>query len=186
MRRLSLLCVLLLPLTAFAQALPGTKPLEMKGDLARHMLDGIDRALTRATSASIAQRKEHWHLDYSSHEAYAKSVAPNRERLKKIIGVVDPRLPVKQVEHVGGTAQGATVAITDLYTVVAVRWPVLPGVYGEGLLLEPRGKPRAAVVAIPDADQTPEVLVGLAPGLPAAAQLRATWPSRAVALSFPR
>jgi len=47
-----------------------------------------------------------------------------------------------------------------------VRWPVLPGVYGEGLLLEPtKGEPKACVVAIPDADQTPEMIVGLAPGL---------------------
>src|SRR5207248_8000647 len=52
----------------------------------------------------------------------------------------------------------------------AVRWPVLEGVEGEGLLLRPAGKPVACVVALPDADQTPEMLVGLAPGVPAAAQ----------------
>ena len=39
------------------------------------------------------------------------------------------------------------------------------GVYGEGLLLEPKGEAVACVVAIPDADQTPEMLAGLAPGL---------------------
>ena len=43
---------------------------------------------------------------------------------------------------------------------------MLPGVSGEGLLLEPRAKPKACVVAIPDAAQTPEMLVGLAAGLP--------------------
>ena len=43
----------------------------------------------------------------------------------------------------------ALVAETDGYKVYAVRWPVLQGVDGEGLLLEPNGKPVASVVAIP-------------------------------------
>src|SRR5262249_39227107 len=46
----------------------------------------------------------------------------------------------------------------------------LEGVDAEGLLLEPKGKPLACVVALPDADQTPEMLVGLAPGVPEQAQ----------------
>jgi dienelactone hydrolase len=41
-----------------------------------------------------------------------------------------------------------------------VRWPVLPGVNGEGLLMEPTAKPTACVVAIPDADGAPESLAG--------------------------
>src|SRR5437879_3800443 len=36
---------------------------------------------------------------------------------------------------------------------------------GEGLFLQPNGETRARVVAIPDADQTPEMIAGLAPGL---------------------
>ena len=42
---------------------------------------------------------------------------------------------------------------------------MLDGVSGEGLLLQPAGTPRAYVIAIPDADQTPEQIVGLAPGV---------------------
>src|SRR5208282_2367562 len=52
----------------------------------------------------------------------------------------------------------------------AVRWPVFEGVDAEGLLLEPKGKPVASVVAIPDADGTPEMISGLAPGLAKEAQ----------------
>ncbi len=47
---------------------------------------------------------------------------------------------------------------------------MLPGVDGEGLLLEPTGKVVANVVAIPDADWTPEMVVGLAPGVPKESQ----------------
>jgi cephalosporin-C deacetylase-like acetyl esterase len=40
---------------------------------------------------------------------------------------------------------------------------VLPGVEGEGLLIEPKGKVHGHVVLIPDAGQLPESLVGLGP-----------------------
>ena len=44
-------------------------------------------------------------------------------------------------------------------------------VTGEGLLLVPtNGKPVANIVAIPDCNQTPEQLVGLAPGVPSESQ----------------
>ena len=51
--------------------------------------------------------------------------------------MVDVRLPVTELEYVGGTASPAEVARTKRYTVHAVRWPVLEGVEGEGLLLRP-------------------------------------------------
>ena len=57
------------------------------------------------------------------------------------------------------------------FEVFAVRWPVVRGIEGEGLLLVPTGrKPIADCVAIPDADQTPEMLVGLVPGVPPESQ----------------
>jgi dienelactone hydrolase len=172
MRRFALFAFafLFFPSGLVGQPLAGTKPLEMKGDLARQMLDGIDRYLTRETAAAVDRRKDYWKPDYSSPEAYVKSVSPNRERLRKIIGAVDPRLPVKELEFASSTGHGPKVAEFASYTVYAVRWPVLPGVFGEGLLLEPKGKPKARVVAVPDAEQTPEMLVGLVPGLPAEGQ----------------
>jgi dienelactone hydrolase len=151
------------------EPLPGTKSLDTEGDLAARMVEGIDKYLMRELAASVEKRKQYWKPDFSSTENYAKSVQPNRERLKKIIGVVDPRLPVK-MEYVATTDTPALVAETDLYKVYAVRWPVFEGVDGEGLLLEPKGKVVANVVAIPDADWTPEMLVGLAAGVPKEAQ----------------
>ncbi|MFA6546758.1 MAG: hypothetical protein WCS99_20240, partial [Limisphaerales bacterium] len=64
----------------------------------------------------------------------------------------------------------AVVAETPGFTVFSVRWPVLDGVTGEGLLLEPKSAARAQIVALPDADQTPEQLAGIAPGTPAKAR----------------
>ncbi len=147
------------------EILPGTQPLTLQGDLSAQMVAGIDRFLTRETAQSIGERQQYWHRDFSSAEAYDKSVEANRERLRKMIGAVDARLPVVALEFVGDTASPAKVAETEFFTVQAVRWPVFEGVFAEGLWLEPKGEPAACVVAIPDADQTPEMLAGLAPGL---------------------
>lgn len=149
-----------------AEPLPDTKPLTRDGDLAVQMVEGIDKYLMRELAASVEKRKEYWKPDFSSIEAYTKSVQPNRERLKKILGVVDERVSPVEMEYVGTTKQPALIAEADGYKVYTVRWSVLPGVNGEGLLLEPKGKVEAQVVALPDADWTPEMLVGLAPGLP--------------------
>lgn len=152
------------------RTLPGTKPLAKSGDFSAKMLDDMERHLLRATEEARAKRPSFWKRDFSSREAYERSVAANRERFRKMIGVVDNRLPIRELEIVSGTATPAEVARTEKYTIHAVRWPVLEGVDGEGLLLVPREKPKARVVALPDADQTPEQLVGLAPGIKAEGQ----------------
>ena len=63
------------------------------------------------------------------------------------------------------------IARSDGITVHRVRWQVLAGVTAEGLLLEPEGV-NAVVVALPDADWTPEAFCGLdGNAVPASAQL---------------
>src|SRR5437868_5430870 len=49
---------------AFARAepLPGTKPLEEKGDLAKIMVDGINKYLDREMAAAAEKRKQFWKL----------------------------------------------------------------------------------------------------------------------------
>jgi cephalosporin-C deacetylase-like acetyl esterase len=162
--------LLLLPLSAAAQALPGTQPLETKDDLAATMVAGIDKYLTGALAESPKKRAAVWKPDFSSPEAYAKWAAAKRQRLARILGVIDPRVTSVELEYVSTFKQPSLIAETNNYQVHTVRWPVLPGVDAEGLLLEPQGQARACVVAIPDADWTPEMLVGLAKGVPREAQ----------------
>jgi cephalosporin-C deacetylase-like acetyl esterase len=146
-----------------AEPLPETKPLTREGDLAAQMVEGIDKYLMRELAASVEKRKQFWKPDFSSPEAYTKSIQPNRERLKKILGVVAERVPFTGFELVGTTEQPALVAETDTYKVFAVRWPVLPGVDGEGLLLEPKGKVVAQVIVLPDPGDTPEDMLNMDP-----------------------
>jgi dienelactone hydrolase len=143
----------LAPFPLLAQnPLPGTASLTVQGDLALRMVDDINAYLLRATTESVGTRK------------------PDRERLKKIIGAVDPRFPGASVELDATTSTPALVAKGPSYKVYAVRWAVFDGVTAEGLLLEPEHTPVARVVAIPDADWSPEMLAGLAPGVDPAAQ----------------
>ncbi len=148
--------------------LPDTAPLQLQGDLAEQMVAGIDRFLLRKLSESVAKRLRHWHRDTSSAEKYHASVEPNRARLAKIIGVVDEREKVAALELVATTSRPAQIGRGHAFNAIAVRWPVMRGVQGEGLLLRPTPLDQpivANVVVLPDADQTPEQLAGLAPGI---------------------
>jgi len=181
-----LLLLILLCIRASAQDTPlgGTALLTTPGDLSTQMVAGIDRFLMRELEQSVGERAKFWHRDFSSPQGYEQSVQPNRERFRKIIGAVDARLPASSLELISTTETAALVAETDRFSIFAVRWPVFEGVFGEGLLLQPRLGARDSsassiihyptsiprVLAIPDADQTPEMLAGLAPGLAAEAQ----------------
>ena len=169
-RRLRYLAAVLVlfPLVMLGQEetpLPGTQPLTAQGDRSARMGAGIHRFLLRETEHSVAERARFWARDFASRAAYEKSVQPNRDRFRRYIGAVDERLPVKALEFLGSTETPEKVAETERYGVYAVRWPVFEGVHGEGLLLQPKREPIARIVAVPDADHTPEMLAGLAPGV---------------------
>jgi dienelactone hydrolase len=141
------------------------------------MVDGIHQFLLRRIQDAAQERGRLWQRDYQSVEDYNRSVSPNRERFRQIIGALDSRIGVRAPELMGTMVTSAQVAQGSGYKVYAVSWPVFDrvvadfdGLDAEGLLLQPAGKPVARVMAIPDADWTPEMLAGLAPGVPSAAQ----------------
>ena len=167
---ISLALPALLPDRLAAQPLPGTEPLTVEGDLAAQMVEGIDRFLTKQTSAAAARREAQWKRDFSSREASESSLASNRHRLRGLIGVADSKRLVDGFVLDATTERPSLVASTETYEIHAVRWPVLPGVNGEGLLFEPKTEPKANVIALPDADWSPEMLARLAPGVPESSQ----------------
>lgn len=154
--------------------LPGSSPLgESTGD-ARSvaLVAGIDRFVMREIGESVKGRAAFWKRDFTSPEAYEKSVEPNRMHLRKVLGVLeeDKRAPMQGLELVATTEHGPNLADAQSYTIHVVRWPVLDGVHGEGLLFKQRGEPKARIVLIPDADQTPEEMAGLIEGKEALGQ----------------
>ncbi len=144
--------------------LPGTEPLTWEGDLSARMMDGAHKFVERKIAESVNTRQRSWKRDLSSRAAYEKSVEANRVHLRAIAGVVDARERVV-MEQFGENDDSPLIAEAAAYRIHQVRWPVLEHVWGEGLLLEPRTTPTALVVALPDADQTPEQIAGLAPGI---------------------
>lgn len=142
-------------------SLPGTQPLDWTGDLSARMVEGIDQFLLKQIDASASGRSEHWKRDFSSLQAFEQSIESNRQRLRKIIGAVDPLTPgrLEQVTTISRSGSDSVLAMAGNYIVRAVRWPTFPGVYGEGLLLQPKEAAKACAVLIPDADQVPEDLV---------------------------
>ena len=155
-----------------AQVLHGTEALTFDGDLAAQMVEALDGYVSRAITGSIEGRIGLWNRDYSSHNAYTASVEPNRARLRKRIGCLDSRLPIEELSYSATTKTSAQLTEDESYTVSRVRWQVFDEVEGEGLLLEPKHNVpiTAQIVALPDADWTPEMIAGVADELPANAQ----------------
>ena len=126
-------------------ALPGTKLLEMEGDLAMKLIDGVDRFLMREIDHSIFRRNQYWSGTEEAKEE-------NRKEFQRILGTERDSI------HTDGFVyERGPVATTERVNIWRVRWRAFRDVYGVGLLLEPKeGQVSADVIAIPDADQKPE------------------------------
>jgi dienelactone hydrolase len=149
-----------------AQALPNTAKLTAEGDLSKQMVDGIRRYLLVETASSVTQRTRFWQRDFSSEKAYNRSLEGNRNRLRQMIGAVDPLVPNPRFQVITLPGESGVLAEAELWRAYQVRWPVIEGVEAEGLLLRPKNEVKARVVALPDADQAPELICGILPGLP--------------------
>lgn len=149
----------------------------MTGDLAAQMVEGIRKHLLRVTAESIGKRPGFRNRSPGSDRNYEESIVLERQHFQKIIGAVDRRVPEPALQVVTTTLANPEVAGGTRFKAYAVRWEVCDstaGEYGalegEGLLLQPLPAAVARVVAVPDADCSPEALAGLSPGVPAAAQ----------------
>jgi dienelactone hydrolase len=151
--------------------LSGTKPLEWREeDLSERLMEAAHAFVERKIGDAIAKRKTFWTYDFSSREAYVASIAENRAELAKILGVVDERVEVR-MERYGDDAAPSLVTETGTYRVHQARWPVFDGVFGEGLLIQPKRQAVGHVVVVPDASVLPEQMLGLVKVLDSQQQL---------------
>ncbi|MEX2670743.1 MAG: hypothetical protein WD294_01395 [Phycisphaeraceae bacterium] len=159
------------------ERIPGTQALTIEGDIAAKLLSGVDKFVMRQLDQTAQQRDQYWQRDLSSVAAHAQSVQPNRERLRYILGLRDARREFSHPQIVtqslavesqviargGGGEDGAAT-----YEVLELRWPTVGDVHASGLMLRPIGEKATSgpvVIAIPDADQTPEQIAGLSEGV---------------------
>ncbi len=168
---------------SFPDVLPGTQPLTIDRPLDEVMVEGIDRYALRAIEEAAAARPGKWRRDVSSPEAYQQSLEPYRQKLREILGVVDPRVAGRGLEELSRTSltgtdtPGTRVARSDneFYSILPARWQVLEGVTAEGVILEPAADEIVGqVIALPDSVWTPEEFCGADPDRPEASLL-ARW-----------
>jgi dienelactone hydrolase len=129
--------------------LPSTQPLTWDGPLDVRMMDGAHRFVERKIAESVAGRAKYWKRDFSSSAAYEKSVEPNRERFRKIVGLVDPRV-APAMERLAPGDDPEVIVETSRFRGFQVRWAVLDGVCGEGVLMQPKSAPHGYVVLLAD------------------------------------
>lgn len=154
------------------QSLPDTGPLPVGTNWSLGMQEGAHRFVDRLITESLSRRAGRWHRDTRSPEAYAVSVLPQRERLRSLLGVVDPRVSPVVLERFGDDDNPALTGTFEGGSIWQVRWTVLPGFQAEGLLVEPQGTPRGHLILLPDAAETPESCIGLDADSPRAQALR--------------
>jgi len=146
--------------------LANTEVLDWEGDLASRMVEGIDRFLLKEIEKARVERGKHWQRNFYSPLSYEKSVEPNRRRLARLLGVDKTERPERgRFEYTDWSLKPRAEA--EGYEARQVRWRAFGDVHGVGLLLEPKGEVVANVIAIPDADQSPEDIAGIT--------LRGTW-----------
>ena len=133
------------------------------------MVEGIHRFCSRELAKSPQRRDALWRRDYSTSDSYIESIKSNQDRFRQLVGATDARatagLKRRRFELLASMDHSSIVARSESVTVHAVRWQVLDGMTAQGLLLKP-DRIRAAVVALPDADWTPEMFCGLVESLP--------------------
>lgn len=153
-----------------AKTLAGTSTLEMEGDIASQLVDGVDRFVMKELDRSIQLRLADWpkpsdvdrdRLDDSAYEIATRGL---REELKMRIGMVDVRVPCESLTILSLVSPKSVepnwVSSTDDCKVYSVRWPVFEAVDATGLLVVPTGDIRFHAVLVPDAGQSPEQLCG--------------------------
>ncbi len=144
------------------ECLPGTGPAPVIEVPYRTMLDGLHRHADNLTVRLSTERRQLWEEALAGPDA-KPFLAERRQRLRRILGAADAR-PPSLVSVLRVAPDSDVLAQAGRVTLRAVRWTVLEAFCAEGILLEPAGTPRAAVILLPDCDQTPEALCGLGEG----------------------
>ncbi len=115
-------------------------------------------------AATPSLRDTRWQPDFSSPSAYEKSVSTHRQSLRKMLGLIEVA-PQKAVSRTLG--EGGNVEVEE------IRLP-LDGDFSMRALLfiAKTSQPAGAVIAIPDANQSPEEFAGIREGMATAPWLQ--------------
>jgi dienelactone hydrolase len=134
-------------------------------DLSARVMDGAHRFVDAQIRNAIQKREQ-----ALTNVTDAESLSRLRERLHQILGLADDRVAPHAFEKFGSGATPGLVTETEGFRVWQVRWQVLESYWAEGLLVEPAkasARQNIAWIALPDADETPEQILGIGSAAPA-------------------
>jgi len=140
--------------------LPNTTLLDA-GDLGTKMVSGIGTWLDTKTLENQTSRNEKFLSNAKKDSLDPKVLEQKKQTLKKILGIIDSPQSTEDLELLETLNKPALIFENKQYKILKIRWQVIEGLHGEGLLIEPKGKPIAQIVAIPPPDIIPESFCGL-------------------------
>jgi len=140
--------------------LPNTTLLEA-GDLGTKMVSGIGTWLDTKTLENQTLRNDKFLSNAKKDSLDPKVLEQKKLTLKKILGIIDAPKSTEDLELLETLNNPALIFENKQYKILKIRWQVIEGLHGEGLLIEPKGKPIAQIVAIPPPDIIPESFCGL-------------------------
>ncbi len=140
--------------------LPKTTFLEA-GDLGTKMVTGIGTWLDIKILENETLRNEKFVSNAKKDFLDPKVLEQKKQILKKILGIIDSPKLTEDLELHETLNKPALIYENKHYKILKIRWQVIDGLQGEGLLIEQKGKPIAQIIAIPAPDITPESFCGL-------------------------
>lgn len=157
-----------------SRILPGTRQLDTQEDLASVIVDGVDRFLLKQIDTLPGQRRAHW-----PKLAEAKSVEKEtpaklaeqwkaasgdlRKELAALDGMRDQRMATPKLTIELAPSRAAGLPGTNGWVAAPARWNIFEGVDAEGVWVAPsQVDPLFSAIVVPDADQMPEQMIGIA------------------------
>ena len=140
--------------------IPNTSLLE-KGDLGTKMVSDIGVWLDIKIKENHTLRNEQFLVNASKIAQDPKALEKKKQTLKSILGIIDSTNKTEDLELLETLNKPALIYENKQYKIFKIRWNVVEGLHGEGLLVEPKEKPTAQIIAIPPPDITPESFCGL-------------------------
>ena len=157
---LILVCLTLASTIKAEEHFARTKELVFEGDLAKEMVGGIGKWLNREILAAEKSRRNSFEefLKANSSIAIAQK---QTDPLKSCLGVPDCNTTTWNFVTSKSFLDSKPYFENDFYTVHEVKWQVFDSLEAEGLIVEPKKPAIMNYLVIPDAECSPEQLLGL-------------------------
>lgn len=151
-----ILACLLFCLTPLSAVWADESPEELEKRYQEEQRAELEAYFDKLLDASYPQRAQAWKRDFSSVEAYERSIAPWRARFADYLGGLPYQAPTREVRV-------QQVRETETHTAYRVWIPAFDQVDVYGVLLTPKNFPgrRPALLALHGMEGTPEKVCGL-------------------------